>query len=369
MISFVVDIIVNDGGDAIDQEHLVDLQRDWLNAGHWLVAAEHIWDMTLEALDSTCDGLGPENICAGPVCAPNPAPIVCRGMAKPVFVVIAYLLLVGATIAYQVIDDIYTLATLGENQAVYGYYYSRATYHNTLGYNDWNRRALEAIRTNMKDQHHEMKRQLQERHKDIANHVGEDIADAQNTLGHAIVTSQNEIGKSIIDSQNALGEAIVDSQNANGQAIVDAQNYITSQHNTLGEWLHTSLCQLYEKEGGTCEEFIGPLEEDQAFIPMELSWPAGQPTMIEMLEQIQSTLLLGSTGDSKDGSEITVDAPRVLGAATSIQVDGVESKVDALAADMQRKVDGVESKVGAIESSMKNIEEKLSKLMNLLVKE
>ena len=35
--------------------------------------------------------------------------------------------------------------------------------------------ALDAIRLNMRDQHTEMKRQLQERHKDIANHLGQDV--------------------------------------------------------------------------------------------------------------------------------------------------------------------------------------------------
>ena len=42
---------------------------------------------------------------------------------------------------------------------------------------EWNAKALDAIRLNMKDQHTEMKRQLQERHKDIANHVGQDVSD------------------------------------------------------------------------------------------------------------------------------------------------------------------------------------------------
>ena len=167
----------------------------------------------------------------------------------------------------------------------------------------------------MKNQHMEMKRQLQERHKDIANHVGEDIADAQNASGHAIVEAQNDLGQGIVDAQNALGNYIVDAQNANGQAIVDASNYITLQHNTLSQWLHSNLCLLYQALNGTCSEFIGPLEEDQVFIPVELSWPEGQPTMAERLEQIQSRLSLGAPDDMGNGSEITLDFQRVLGAA------------------------------------------------------
>ena len=65
----------------------------------------------------------------------------------------------------------------GPNTAIYGQYYSRANYHNIRGFTKWNEKALEAIRLNMKDQHTEMKRQLQERHKDIANHVGQDVSD------------------------------------------------------------------------------------------------------------------------------------------------------------------------------------------------
>ena len=64
----------------------------------------------------------------------------------------------------------------GPNAAIYGQYYSRANYHNIRGLTKWTEEALNAIRLNMKDQHTEMKRQLQERHKDIANHVGQDVS-------------------------------------------------------------------------------------------------------------------------------------------------------------------------------------------------
>ena len=79
------------------------------------------------------------------------------------------------------------LLSLGADQAIYGYYYSRATYHNTKHYNEWNEKALDAIRLNMKDQHTEMKKQLQERHKDIANHVGQDVSDEHSNFERCIV--------------------------------------------------------------------------------------------------------------------------------------------------------------------------------------
>ena len=71
----------------------------------------------------------------------------------------------------------------------------------------------------------------------------------------------------------------------------------------LGVHLPTSLryCTLCELGGrggrrkgmhGTCATFIGPLAEDQVFIPVELEWPDGRPTVVERLENIQSTLSL-----------------------------------------------------------------------------
>ena len=382
----------DDGGKAKDQEVLVKMQRQWLDAGHWLVAAEHIYAFTQDHGDNICEAMGPPDICTGAslaiACVPNPARIVCD-IVKVYATVISFRLMIEATIAYRTLDDMYEIATMSDKEAYYGYYYARAAYFNTRDHIDWNVKALEALRTNMRNQHMEMKKQLQERHKDIANHVGEDIADAQNALGHAIVDAQNSIGKGIVDSQNALGKGIVDAQNANGQAIVDASNYITLQHNVLSKWLHENLCLIYNKVGGGgCTRFIGPLEEDQAFVPVELSWPEGQPTVVERLEQIQSALSLGAPDDMGNGSEITLDFQRVLGAAGcassqvdalegkfdlhSAKVEAVESKVDALHdanEDVQRKVDAVESKVDAIELSMKKIEGKLSKLLDLLAKE
>jgi len=341
------------------------MQRTWLNRGHLLTGAEHLYAFTEDASDDACEAMGPDNFCVGAsfgiVCLPNVAKMACK-IVKAIITAVAYPLMVAATIAFQVIDDEYTLATLGENQAIYGYYYSRATYLNTLGHNKWNVEALKALATNMKNQHVEMKKQLQERHKDIANHVGEDIADAQNALGHAIVNSQNDIGQSIIDSQNALGQSIVDAQNANGQAIVDAQNYITLQHNILSQWLHGNLRVIYEALNGTCVDFIGPLEEDQSFIPVEFLWPEGQPNMVERLEQIQSTLSLGALDDAKDGngSKITVDDRRYLGAAISSQVDALEGKFDTKVDGVESKVDGVESKVDGVESKVDGVESKVN---------
>ena len=59
--------------------------------------------------------------------------------------------------------------------------------------------------------------------------------------------TQNQSGQDIVDAQNALGKYIVDAQNDNGQAVVDVSNYVTLQHNKLSQWLHDSLCIMFEK--------------------------------------------------------------------------------------------------------------------------
>ncbi len=76
-------------------------------------------------------------------------------------------------------------------------------------------------------------------------------------------------------------------QNDNGQAIVDAQNAMTTQHNVLGEWWNANLCLIYEAVNGTCSGFIGPLQEDQTFIPMVLEWPEGQLNLAERIHNIE----------------------------------------------------------------------------------
>ncbi len=118
------------------------MQRHWLNLGHLLTAAEHVYEATTQLAEAYCDATGPPTICIGGglglVCFPNPVKTGCK-IVVPILVTVAYVALIIATIAYQVYDDIYTLATLGENQAIYGYYYARAAYFNTFEYNKWNR--------------------------------------------------------------------------------------------------------------------------------------------------------------------------------------------------------------------------------------
>ena len=63
---------------------------------------------------------------------------------------------------------------------------------------------------------------------------------------------------------------------------------------------------------GTCETFIGPLEEDQMQLPLELHWPEDQPTLMERLHQIEM---------NGDNIQAVMEG---IQRALSISVDGTE---------------------------------------------
>lgn len=148
--------------------------------GHALEAAQLFYDFSLEKAKEVCEAM-PENPCIGAsfaiACFPNPGYFICRVM-KIAISTIGMALLQAANLAYGIVEEQYLNAVkMGDSQVFYNYYYSRATYFNQIGHSEWNAKALEAIRVNMKDQHMQMKFQLQERHKEIANHVGQDVSE------------------------------------------------------------------------------------------------------------------------------------------------------------------------------------------------
>ena len=109
---------------------------------------------------------------------------------------------------------------------------------------------------------------------------------------------------------------------------IDASNYVTKQHNALSEWLFENLCIIYKASGGSCESVIGPLQENQAHIPMQLYWPEGQPTIMEKIHLIQTSLPL----TLKDNLELE----HIINANTS-SADGlktIKGKMDALSSNL-----------------------------------
>ena len=171
--------IFSDDDAAEDQASVDNLASQLVKFKNSLSTAELIFNFVIEKTGAICDAM-PENPCVGAsfaiACFPNPVYYVCRGV-KIASDIIASAVFEAVNIAFEVMAALTAGNTISESQAFYGYYYSRATYHNTNNYNKWNEKALDAIRLNMKDQHKEMKKQLQERHKDIANHVGQDVSD------------------------------------------------------------------------------------------------------------------------------------------------------------------------------------------------
>ena len=113
----MVEIFNLDTDQAANQEHLGGLQYHWLNLGHALTAAEHLWEYASNYGDEMCNNLGGPTECLGAgialACLVNPARIVC-GTANMLGKGISYALLLAATIAYHAYDDIFEIATLGE---------------------------------------------------------------------------------------------------------------------------------------------------------------------------------------------------------------------------------------------------------------
>ena len=151
---------------------------DLIKLREHVTMAEMIYTFVTAKATEICDTL-PENPCvgAGPAiaCFPNVAYYVCR-VVKIAAHQIVSVMWEAVNLAFDVMEALVKAETISESQAFYDYYYSRAVYFNEIGHAEWNAKALEAIRINMKDQHMQMKFQLQERHKDIANHVGQDVS-------------------------------------------------------------------------------------------------------------------------------------------------------------------------------------------------
>ena len=76
-----------------------------------------MWEHLNGLYDAKCDAMGENTVCAGAslglVCAPNPPKLICASI-KIIIKVVLYLVLVGVTIAYHAVNDVYD-RTLGEH--------------------------------------------------------------------------------------------------------------------------------------------------------------------------------------------------------------------------------------------------------------
>eukprot|EP00584_Thalassiosira_punctigera_P027883 CAMPEP_0172576342 /NCGR_PEP_ID=MMETSP1067-20121228/137666_1 /TAXON_ID=265564 ORGANISM="Thalassiosira punctigera, Strain Tpunct2005C2" /NCGR_SAMPLE_ID=MMETSP1067 /ASSEMBLY_ACC=CAM_ASM_000444 /LENGTH=2652 /DNA_ID=CAMNT_0013369009 /DNA_START=2375 /DNA_END=10333 /DNA_ORIENTATION=- len=329
-----------------DQEGLQGLQKAWLVLQHALKMFQHIFD-SMSFHYENCDTM-PDSICVPVImgqggCITNPATFICKGVAFTIRAY-SYVVLVGLDIAYEAVNHEFEIATLGPDDAIYGKEYSTATHTDLQSHVDWSVKSLKNINQNILNQHNSMRQHLQKRHFAMETNIGQDIFDAQ----------------------NALGQAIVDAQNANGQEIVDARNAMSDQHNQMLTWMHDKfpqrICQVYQASGGDCTSFIGPLEEGQTHVPMELYWPEGQLSLMGKLQQIEETLEYGVAKMGEDGGADQAKTSNAEVKATELlkgQMKVVEEKIVAKMNVVESKMNVFESKMNAVEGKIDAVEGKV----------
>ena len=157
------------------------------------------------------------------------------------------------------------------------------------------------------------------------------------------------------------------------------------------------MALIYEQGGGSCTDFIGPLEEDQTFIPMVLNMPEeGQPTLMDKLQYIESkgddlhnaindikgALAVGimrSVNNNNDGDDNEEgDNEAVLESARSLlaigtdakSLDMIEGKVDAMEGNMKEmggKVDAMDGSIKAVEGNVKAVEGKVEEMKDMIM--
>merc|ERR1719491_538853 len=344
-------------------EQLTGLQDLWLKLEYAKVVLDQLHSFLGDIEENVCAAI--PDVACGLACVNTPAKAFCY-VAAIALSSAAHLILVGADIAFQTVNREFETDTLGPDEAIEGYEYSKATYEDLQAHNKWNHGALTNINRNIQSQHTSMRQHLQDRHSAMEENIGEDISESRNALGQAIISSQNAIGEALVDSQNANGQLIVDAQNANGQAVVDARNAMSDQHNAMLEWLQTNLCVLCVNLDCACARFIGPLEDDQSHIPLHLHWPQGQATLMDRLHQIEmkgdsvqeDIQRAFGTGEDNDRSLHSTGMETEALTKIKVQVDAIEGNMkvfeDGLTLIVGKvdKVDAIEGKVDAIEGNM-----------------
>lgn len=133
---------------------------------------------------------------------------------------------------------------------------------------------------------------------------------------------------------------------------------------------------MYDALGGTCEQAIGPLQENQVHAPMELYWPEGQLNMMEKIDQIKSSsplavqdnLVLDDSVETAGKVDVVEGKVDALSNDMRVKVDAVEGKVDALSDGMRDKVNVVENKVDTLQDELKELKDMMSKMMKMMAK-
>ena len=104
-----------------------------------------------------------ENVCAGIVCITNQGNVVCN-VYEVVNLLIVHIIKLTLQISLEAVTHEFEIGTLGPDQAIYGYEYSKATYQNIKTLNKWQYESLLKINKVIEVQHTSMREHLQERH-------------------------------------------------------------------------------------------------------------------------------------------------------------------------------------------------------------
>ena len=127
-----------------------------------------------------CDAI-PELICVL-CCVWNLAKPPCVATYATVMTILQ-VSIVSTDVAQQAISSTLESLSLGNDKAIYGFEYSKATYNDLQAHNQWNYKALTNINKNIQSQHTSMRQHLQDRHSAMEKNIGEDIGERRNALG------------------------------------------------------------------------------------------------------------------------------------------------------------------------------------------
>jgi len=147
--------------DESAQKHLQGLQKEWLDLQDAVLAFESAAAFANDYTNLGCDMI-PENFCAG-FCVFNPGKGICFIMAL-VIMVIQHIVALALQITLQCVNRDFEISTLGPDQAIYGYEYSKATYQDVKALTKWQYESLLKINNAIEVQHTSMYEHLQERH-------------------------------------------------------------------------------------------------------------------------------------------------------------------------------------------------------------
>merc|ERR1712238_391310 len=143
---------------------------------------------------------------------------------------------------------------------------------------------------------------------------------------------------------------------------------MSDQHNRMLKWMHDDfpqrICQVYNASGGKCKSFIGPLEEDQGNIPIELHWPEDQPTLDVRLQQIESSLSLDNIDKKESNVEGKMDEMKTeISAAVKTEISAVKTAISAVQLETSEMI---KTEISAVQQEIRETKEMMKTLIDMM---